>query len=218
MNIKAAIFDMDGTLVDSLMFWDYLWSDLGRKFLSDENFRPSKEDDAAVRTLTFTDAMRLIHNNYKICDTAEQLVDYANGLLGDFYLNKVKLKAGVKEFLDYCYENGTKMCIASATAPEFIKLSLKSCGIEKYFLKLFSCGELGIGKEKPDVFLLAQEFLGEAIDETYVFEDSLVAIKTATKAGFKTVGIYDKYNFGQEEIKKLSTRYISQNENLTVLI
>ena len=217
MNIKAAIFDMDGTLVDSLMMWDVLWSDFGKQFLNDDGFRPNEIDDKKVRTLTLKDAMQLIHDNYKIGNSGAELLEVANHLIIEFYSKKVQLKEGVKPFLDYCYNNGTKMCIASATAPELIKIALKHCGIEKYFLKIFSCEELGVGKEKPEVFLLAQEFLGTEDNETWVFEDSLVAIETATKLGFHTVGIFDRYNFGQEQIKKIATEYIAENENLTKL-
>ena len=64
MNIKAAIFDMDGTLIDSLMVWDVLWCRFGEKYLNDKSFSPSEEDDKKVRTLTLKDAMNLIHNNY----------------------------------------------------------------------------------------------------------------------------------------------------------
>ena len=65
MKFKAAIFDMDGTLVDSLGCWDLLWKDMGIKFLDNENFKPEHEDDKKVRTLTLKDAMYLIHKKYK---------------------------------------------------------------------------------------------------------------------------------------------------------
>ncbi len=218
MNIKAAIFDMDGTLVDSLMLWDVLWSDFGKEFLNDENFKPSVADDKKVRTLTLKDAMQLIHTNYQIGKSGSELLEYANRLMMVFYSEKVQLKEGVRAFLDHCYNNDIKMCIASATAPDLIKTALKHCDIEKYFLKVFSCGDLGFGKERPDIFLLAQEFLGTKSDETWVFEDSLVAIETATKIGLPTVGIYDRYNFGQDKIKKIATKYIAEDENLTILL
>ncbi len=218
MKFKSAIFDMDGTLVDSLMFWDILWSELGKKHLNDETFRPSEEDDRAVRTLTLKDGMLLIHNNYHIGKSGDALLEETNNMIFDFYSKKVKLKNGVKEFLDYCYNSGCKMCIASATSLDFVKLALKNCGIEKYFSKIFSCADIKIGKEKPDIFFQAQQFLSTEISETWVFEDSAVSVNTAKNAGFKVVGIYDKFNFGQEEIKKLSDIYIGENETLAKLI
>lgn len=218
MNIKSAIFDMDGTLVDSLSVWDVLWSTFGERYLNDKDFSPSAKDDKAVRTMTLKDAMILIHENYNLGKSGEELLHLANEIMIDFYANGAKLKNGVLEFLEYCKKNSVKMCIASATAPVLIDVALKNLDLEKYFLKIFSCGAIGKGKDEPDVFLQAAEFLGTEIEETWVFEDSLVAIETASKAGFKTVGIYDRYNFGQEKIKEIANEYIADGETLLKLI
>ena len=218
MDIKAAIFDMDGTLIDSLMIWDVLWASFGETYLNDKDFRPSVEDDKRVRTLTLKDAMLLIHDNYNIGKSGDELLDYANRIMIDFYSNKVALKAGVIEFLEYCKSNGVKMCIATATATELLNFAIKRCDIEKYFLKVFSCGDIGKGKDYPDIFLLAQEFLGEKTSDTWVIEDSLVAIETATKIGLPTIGIYDVFNYGQDRIKEIATKYIARGQTLVELI
>lgn len=218
MKIKAAIFDMDGTLIDSLGVWNVLWAKLGERYLNDPSFCPDSNDDKAVRTLTLKDAMELIHSNYGLGENGSELLSFTNEVLTVFYQNQVELKAGVKEYLEHCMQNGIKMCIASATAPELLKVALKKCDIEKYFLKLFSCADLGKGKEEPDIYLLASKFLGEDIKETWVFEDSLVAIETATKIGMPTVGIYDPFNFGQERIREIATEYIAPKETLLKLI
>ena len=218
MNIKAAIFDMDGTLVDSLMLRDVLWSTFGERYLNDKSFVPSVEDDKKVRTLTLKDAMYLIHKNYKLGESGEELLALANTIMNEFYANSVELKSGVREFLEYCKNKGVKMCIASATAPELIDVAMKHCDIGKYFLKVFSCSDIGKGKEEPDVFLQAAEFLNTKTSETWVFEDSLVAIETATKIGMPTVGIYDKFNYGQDKIKEIVTEYIGVAETLLKLI
>lgn len=218
MKIKAAIFDMDGTLVDSLMLWDVLWSAFGEKYLNNKDFRPSAKDDKAVRTLTLKDAMELIHKNYNMGESGQELLNFADNLMLDFYSNTVELKSGVRDFLDYCKQNGVKMCIASATAPELVKVAIKHCDIEKYFLKVFSCADLGLGKDKPDIFLLASEFLGEELKDTWVFEDSVVAIETATKIGMPTTAIFDRFNFGQERMKEIATIYVAEGESLLKVI
>ncbi len=218
MNMKAAIFDMDGTLVDSLMTWEVLWSDFGEAYLGSKTFRPSEEDDKRVRTLTLRDAMHLIHKNYNIGESGEALLDHANRIMIDFYANRVTLKSGVLEFLEHCKNRGVKMCLATATAPALLHVALEHCGIGQYFQRIFSCGDIGKGKEHPDIFLLAHEFLGEHLCETWVIEDSLVALETATRIGFPTVGIYDPYNYGQDRIREIATEYIAKGQTLARLI
>lgn len=218
MNIKAAIFDMDGTLIDSLIFWDLLWSDLGKTYLNNPDFRPTKEDDKAVRTSTMKDAMQMIHDHYGIGKDGQEVLDFTNRKIQQFYADEVQLKPGVQEFLEHCQQNGTRMCIASATATDMLKIAMEHCGIARYFPKVFSCGDLGVGKDQPDVYLLAQEYLGAKSDETWVFEDSLVAIETVKKLGFHTVAIYDKFNFGQEQMKAIADYYIPEGDSLVSLI
>ena len=217
-NIKGAIFDMDGTLVDSLMLWNIIWAKFGSLFCEDGVFAPSEKDDKAIRTMTLKDAMDYIHSRYNIGKTGIELFDKANEIINDFYSNEVMLKDGVAEFLEYCKAKGIKMCIASASDMEFLKIVAKRCDIEKYFVDIISCVDVGKGKEEPDIYLKAMEILGTTADETCIFEDSHVAICTADKLGIRTVGIYDKYNYGQEEIKKTATVYIAQGDTLKSLI
>ena len=217
-NIKGAIFDMDGTLIDSLMLWNIIWERFGSLFCEDGIFAPSSEDDKAVRTMTLKDAMNHIHKQYNIGKDGNELLETANKIMIDFYSKEVELKDGVAEFLKYCYDNGIKMCIASATDIELIKIAAKHCGIEKYFVNILSCADIGKGKDKPDIYLKALETLGTSADETCIFEDSHIAICTADKMGIKTVGIYDKYNYGQEEIRKTATVYIAEGCSLKNLM
>ena len=110
------------------------------------------------------------------------------------------------------------MCVASATAPDLVELVMKRFGMDAYFSKVFSCAESGRGKEFPDVFLEAKDFLGAPIEETWVFEDSYAALRTAHNAGFPTVGVYDRYNFSQDVVREHSTVYIGEGESLLKLL
>ena len=136
MRIKGAIFDMDGTLVDSLMLWNIIWAKFGSLFCEDGVFAPSEKDDKAIRTMTLKDAMDYIHSRYNIGKTGSELFDKANEIINDFYSNEVMLKDGVAEFLEYCKSKGIKMCIASASDMEFLKIVAKRCDIEKYFVDI----------------------------------------------------------------------------------
>lgn len=218
MNIKAAIFDMDGTLADSLKFWGIFWPTLGEKFLHNKDFMPTAEDDKRIRTFTMQETADLLHWTYHMGNSSEEVYQFADAMILDFYTNTVELKSGVKEFLAYCHDRGVKMCVASATEPNLIRVALKRCGIDHYFLRLFSCSTYEKGKEHPDVFLAALAYLGEKPEETWVFEDSLTAIETVTKIGMPTVAIYDDFNFGQEKMRQIATEYIAPGETLMRLV
>ena len=218
MDIKAAIFDWDGTLIDSLMFWDVCWSMLGEVFLGSKDFRPTEEDAKRVRTVSMRDAMVIAHENYNMGRNADELLNRTNELIVEFYSGRAKLKSGVKEYLEHLYKNGVKMCIASATSPDMLKIAIKNNGLEKYFENIFSCDTIGVGKDRPDIYFHALKGLGADISDAWVFEDSVAAIETAVRAGFKVVGIYDKYNTAQDRIKEISTKYIGEGEDLTSLI
>lgn len=218
MDIKGAIFDMDGTLINSLIAWEILWDEFSKKYLNGKVFVPEKDVDKAIRTLPLKEAMDLMYDRYGFGESGDDLLNTANEVFARFYETQVEVKAGATEFLEYLLQKGVKMCVASATAPNLVNLALKHCKLEKYFLKFFSCADLGLGKDKPEIFNLAHDFLGTPKNETFVFEDSLVAIDTASKAGFKTVGIYDKCNEGAEELKKIATYFIDKGETLEKLI
>ena len=218
LKIKGAIFDMDGTLVDSLILWDVLWKTFDEKFCNGTGFRPDAEADKNVRTMTMKDAMEYIHKTYSIGESGEQLLLLANEIMLDFYSNRVELKPGVMEFLEKCKEKNVKMCIASATAPKLVEIAMEHCDIKKYFEKNFSCADIGKGKESPDIFLIAREYLGTPIEETCVFEDSYVALQTAKKIGMHTVGIYDENNYGQEILRASSDHYVEKGKTMMDLV
>ncbi len=147
-----------------------------------------------------------------------ELLKYVNDLIEDFYRNRVEMKTGAMDFLKYLHDNDVKMCIASASALDMVEIAVERCGIDKYIPKLLSSCDFGCGKDKPDVYLAALEYLGTSVEETWVFEDSLVALTTAKKIGMPVVGIYDAYNFGHKEMEAISDIYIGCGEGLDKLI
>jgi len=218
MRIKGAIFDMDGTLVDSLFFWGVFWRDLGEKFLGKQNYAPPEALDLKVRTMIFTDAMAYVRDALDIKASAEEVVAFAAENLTDFYRYKVKAKAGAYALLEHLKKTGVRMCVASATDKKYLPIALEACGLSSYFDTVLSCADLGVGKDQPDVYLLALEKLGVEAKDAAVFEDSFVALETAKGIGCHTVGIFDENNFGQDRLSAASDVYIAKGQTLDTVI
>ena len=218
MKLKGAIFDMDGTLIDSLGFWDILWQACSDRYCGGVPFVPDEVTDRYIRTVILPEAMRFVYEHCGLGESAEELFRFADDAILNFYHTTVELKSGVREFLDYCAANGVKMCIASAGEPHLIQAVFERCDLAKYFSGVVSCASVGKGKEAPDVFLAARDLLGTPMDETWVFEDSVLALDTARKADFHTVGIYDCHNHDPQRVRELSEIYIADGEGLDRLI
>ena len=218
MQLQGAIFDMDGTLVDSLGVWNVLWEAIGKKYFGREHYRPEESVDAAVRTMIFTEAIPYILKACNIPATGEELLKALEGEVLAFYRDRVQLKPDMREFLEHLRQKNVRLCIASATQPELIRLTLRRCGIDGYFQAVISCCDVGCGKNRPDVYQKALETLGTPPAETAVFEDSYVALETAASLGVYTVGIYDPYNYHQDRLQKASRQYIAPGETVGRLI
>lgn len=218
MKIDGAIFDLDGTLVDSLHFWDNYFSEVGRRYLSDPSFVPDPKTLRAMRTATIGEGQTMLHQRYGFGDSPDELVAFAYERCEYFYRNLVTVKDGVYELLDFFRDSGVKMCIASATEKPLLMVAVEKFGFDRYFPRIISCSEVGYGKDRPDVFLAAREYLGTPLDSTYVFEDSVVAIETSVKAGFRTVGIYDDHGLEIEKMKTLTDCFIDKGHSVSELI
>ena len=218
MKIKGAIFDMDGTIINSLMFWDYLWQRIGEKYMGDAAFKPSDEINKKVRTMVYEDAMAYFKDCYRLPVDTDEFITFASSGIFEFYKDVATVKDGAERLLASLREKNIKVCLASATAMEEVKYALECHGLLKYFDLVLSCADIGVGKDQPDIYLEALRSLHLSQDEVCVFEDSYVALETAKKAGFQTVGIFDRYNFEQERLKKASDIYLDGEQPLDSLI
>ena len=218
MKISGAIFDMDGTLINSLHFWEEYFYEIGMKYASNPSFLPDGDTLKRMRTLTIGDGQRLLYERYGFGADASELVNFAYEKCEYFYRNLVTMKDGVIELLDFLKENKVPMCIASATERRLLEIAVERFGFDKYFPIVVSCSDVGHGKERPDVFVRAKEVLGSELDSTFVFEDSIVAIETSVKAGFKTIGIYDERGIEHEKMEEISTYYVGRGQTMADLI
>lgn len=218
MKMQGAIFDCDGTLIDSLGFWDIFYERIGEEFFGKPDFAVEPADDRAMRTQNVYFLSKLMHEKYGVAESADALLAWVNDLFTWYYSEVVELKEGVRELLAYLKAQNVKMCIASAAEVDAIRLVLGRHGVLHYFEDIISCTKVGAGKDKPDIFYAAEKFLGTPHGQTWVFEDSLLAITTAKSVGFPVVGVYDKYTFGQDKARELSDIYIDDGGSFTELL
>ena len=210
INTRAAIFDMDGTLLDS----EFGWENVAEEFLKSRGKTPKPGLQFALRPLGGHEIPRYFKTEYGIDEPERQIADAINSYLESFYFNTAALKAGAIPVLTELKRRGVKMCIATATDRYLVEAALKRCGVLNFFLRVYTCGEEGVGKSVPDIYLRAAEFLGAPISETFVYEDALYAIKSAKKAGFPVVGMYDSAADDQQnEIRGLVDYYLKSFED-----
>lgn len=204
MKIRGAIFDLDGTLLDSMKVWETLASD----YLISRNIIPEKGLDERFKTFSLKQSAQYYRLNYGIKDDVEDIIEDINKMIKDKYKNIIELKIGVREFLEFLYNEDVKMCVATVSNKELTKSSLERNGVLEYFVDIITCNELGTSKDFPIIFEKALEVISTEKQETIVFEDSLHAIETAKKAGFKVAAVYDLSSEDDEEkIMKISDYY-----------
>lgn len=203
--LKGAIFDFDGTLVDSMFIWDTI----GEDYLRSLGKEPHEDLKESFMTLTLEQAAEYYRTHYGVTLSVKEIVDGVNAMVEEIYRTRVTLKHGVAEYLRLLKENGARMCIATVTDRYLVEETLERLGILHYFSEIFTCAEVGYGKDKPIIYRKALEHLGTPREETFVFEDSLFALKTAWADEFSTVGVYDQYEDKQEDIMTFADYYIS---------
>ena len=208
MKYHFAIFDMDGTLVDSMGYWNRLADEyLIRHGIPPLSPELREESDA----LTMVGTAQLFIREFGLTDTVEEICGEVNGLMEAHYRADVPLKPGAAACLEQMRAAGFKLAGASSTAPALLDICLRRLGVRDYFEFLLSCEEVGAGKNRPDVYIEAARRLGGAPENIVVFEDILVAARTAKQAGFPLGVIYDvNSDDDQEQLKALADHWFTR--------
>lgn len=209
--MRAAIFDVDGTLLDSMG----AWSTSGERYLKSLGYKPEENIGKKFFSMTMDMVADYIIENYGLEKDRELIKIEINEGMAQFYKNEVVMKDGVREYLDRLKKDGVKMVIATSTDRQLIEIALRRLNMEHYFMKIFTCTEIGKSKSHPDIFMAAKETLKEDEEHIYVFEDGLYSIETAKSLGFRIAGVYDEVSINdQEKIKELSDVYIEDFNNM----
>ena len=205
MKIKCAIFDFDGTLFDSMFIWDSV-GEIYLRSLGKEP-RPSMRED--VRALSLYQSACYFQREYDLSLSAEQSITGINQTIEHFYIHEVLPKPGVVDFLERMKKAEIQMCIATASDRYQIEAALSRCGMKHYFDAIFTCSEVGHGKDEPVIFQKAMDHFGADRSSTVVFEDAIHAVQTAKEDGFSVVAVFDSSEKRQTEIRDLSDCYIA---------
>ena len=185
MDKQFAIFDMDGTLIDSMVFW----KNLATEYLTSKGVRGIPADILErIKPMTMSESASLFQAEFGLTSDIESEM---NAMMDDHYRKDIPLKSGVREYLQKLRDRGIRMCVASATAEHLMESCLTRLGVRDYFEFLLSCETVGAGKRSPIVYRESARRLNAKPQEIAVCEDALYAIQTAKAAGYYVVGIYD---------------------------
>lgn len=213
--IKGVIFDLDGTLIDSMK----IWTKIDRKLLREngvKNIPPDISD--RVRKMTIEESAQYFIDEFRLECTSEYIIKRIEELVRIEYEENIPLKPYAAEFLDYLDEKKIPYGVATATYKGLAEAVLKRCGIWERMRFLLTEVEYPLGKKFPDIFLGGAERLGAEPEEVLVVEDSLHCIETAAKAGFITAGVYDEVSWNEQSlIADTADYYVRSLKELEIL-
>ena len=212
MRLQSAIFDMDGTLLDSMP----IWKGLGASMLRQLGIEPAPELEEKLKTLSLRDGVAYCKDYYQLPQTVDQLVGMVFDKIHDFYCEKVQPKPGVEKFLSLLKMEGVWMYVATATDRPLAEAALRHAGIDGYFRGLITSQKVGVGKgESAEIYERAMRRLQSNKKDTVVFEDAYHAIQTAKAAGFRVAAVYDAAEEeNQPAIRQLADYYIRSFEEM----
>ena len=212
MNITGAIFDFDGTVFDSM----HIWKGVKFQFFDRIGLVLSEEQREEFKNLFLLDAIELAKTRFDLKMTDKELFNEFFSLIKEKYLADTEPKNDIIEFLEKLKAKGVKMGIATATGESALIAVLEKFNMLHYFQEIYSTYTVGASKTEPKVYDVVLEKIGTEKQTTWIFEDALYAAKTAKKAGYNVVGIYDKSEPEQEELKQLVDIYIHNYSELDV--
>ena len=191
--IKGVIFDIDGTLLDSMPVWNHL----GERYLQKMGFKEEETEGLSQRisTMPFTEGIRYIKKEYSLDIAEEKIREQLQEMIAGAYCDEIALKAGAKEYLQFLKERGIPCILATAGDASLVTAALKRLKVWEEFQGLLLCEEFNTSKREAKIYQLAMERLSlSRPEEVLVCEDVLHAIKSAKQAGFQVCGILDEAN------------------------
>lgn len=208
---KAVIFDLDGTLIDSM----WMWESIDIEYLGRFGIPYEKDIQEQIEGMSFSETAIYFKERFHIPDTLEQMKNDWDQLAYEKYKNEVPLKKGALEFLNYLKQNGIKMGIATSNSKTLVKVVLEKHQIASYFDSVHTACEVEKGKPAPDIYLLVAKELGVKPVDCLVFEDVPQGIMAGKNAGMTTCAVEDLFSAEQRNVKKdIADYYIESYEEI----
>ena len=208
-EMKGIIFDVDGTLLDTMV----IWTDSGARYLKSVGIEAEEGLGDRLFAMTADGGAAYLKENYNLPDEVQDIKKGIVSMVEKAYYEYADFKPGAKELLEELKKREIPMTIASSTDSHLIKAVMDRLGYTDYFQGIFSCSDYNTTKSEPKIFNEAIQVMGTEPENTWIFEDGLYSILTGNRAGFHTVGVYDVVSHkDQEEIMRNADIYV---EDLT---
>lgn len=204
-NTKAVIFDLDGTLIDSM----WLWESLDQEYLGRFGISLPEDLHGTIEGMSFSETALYFKERFQIPDSVEAIKQCWNQMAWEKYEKEVPLKSGVQEFLEFLKEKQIPMAIATSNSRKLAEMVTRVHGIHGYFSAIVTSCEVEKGKPAPDVYLQAARELRAVPDSCLVFEDVVQGILAGKNAGMRVCAVEDEYSdFQKKEKRSLADYYI----------
>lgn len=204
--MKGAIFDVDGTLLDSMPVW---WR-ASERFFENYGIEVTNERFAEYKEMRLEDSLPVIREEFKLDMSISDMVSEFQRLAAEEYRDSVQLKPYAKEYMEQLKNDGVKIAIATSGYEELCKAAFERLGVWAMIDARAFSDEVGVDKSNPDIYLLAAKKIGVKPSECTVYEDITAGISGAKKGGFKTCAVFDESNKDDTAtLKQLADKYIT---------
>ena len=204
-QIQSVIFDLDGTLVDSM----WLWHDIDVEFLEQRGLALPETYQHEIEGMSFTETAVYTRELFQLEESVEELKAIWNRMAIEKYTYEVDFKPGALEFLSHCRENGISLGIATSNSRELVEAVSNALHLGEYIKEVVTACEVARGKPAPDVYLEAARRLCAEPSRCLVFEDVPMGIRAGKNAGMQVCAVEDPFSFQQiQEKRRLADYYI----------
>jgi HAD superfamily hydrolase (TIGR01509 family) len=212
-GIKGIIFDLDGTMVDSM----WMWRKIDEEFMEARGLDMTDELERDIEGMSFRETAEYFVNHFPLRETAEDMMDIWVDMAIDKYRHEVPVKPGLMEFLAEMKRRDIPMGIATSNARPLVHAVMDAHGLYDYIDVVISANEAPHGKPAPDVYLMAAGRLGLAPEDCLVFEDIPQGIRAGLAAGMRVCAVSDEYSRNQEQEKRaLAHFYIDSYDQVQI--